>query len=57
MLPFVNTAIVTRTSVTLPADTYFPDLDTNEDWELTETSDVMEHEGIRFKFCTYKRKR
>ena len=57
MLPFVNTAIVTRTEVNLPADTYFPDLETNEEWELSETSDVMEHEGVKFRFCTYKRKR
>ena len=56
MLPFIDTAIVTKTDTLLPADAFFPDLDSDPSWEMSECSEEKEHEGLKFRFCTYKRK-
>lgn len=56
-LPHVDTAVVTKTEVLLPADSFFPDLDKDPDWEISESSEEKEHEGIKFRFLVYKRKK
>ncbi len=57
MLPFCDKAIVTRIdSSAEKSDKFYPDLDEDENWFLAEESEVMEENGIKFKFCTYKRK-
>ena len=57
MLPFCDTAIVTKIdSEAEKSDKFFPDLDEDEEWYLAEESEVKEENGIKFKFCTYKRK-
>ena len=38
------------------ADSFFPDLDRREDWVLDSQSEEKEHEGLRYRFCTYVRK-
>lgn len=57
MLPLCDTAIVTKIDAEAPAsDKFFPNLDEDENWYLAEESEVKEENGIKFKFCTYKRK-
>ncbi|MGN0165787.1 MAG: dihydrofolate reductase [Lachnospiraceae bacterium] len=56
MLPYINTAFVTRIDVCPEADTFFPDLEADPEWELAEQSEEKEYEGITFRFCTYKRR-
>ncbi len=57
MLPLCDTAIVTKIDAEAPAsDKFFPNLDEDEEWYLAEESEVKEENGIKFKFCTYKRK-
>lgn len=57
MLPFCDMAVVTKIDAEAPAsDKFFPNLDENDDWYLAEESEVKEENGIKFKFCTYKRK-
>ena len=48
-------AYVTRMRQTFPADTWFPDLDQDPEWELAEKSEEMEWNGLKFTFCTYER--
>ena len=55
-MPYVDTAYVTRTLTELPADTYFPDLDEDEEWECIWRSEEKEHEGVRYFFAEYRRK-
>jgi len=55
-LPYVDTALVTRMDVTVPADSFFPNLEEDEDFMLFYSSEEKEHEGITYRFCTYKRK-
>lgn len=57
MLPLCDTAIVTKIDAEAPAsDKFFPNLDEDEEWYLAEESEVKEENGIKFKFCTYKRR-
>ena len=35
------------------ADAFFPDLDTDPDWEIAEESEIMEENGFRFQYVDY----
>ena len=55
-LPFCNTAYVTRVeAVSSSADTFFPNLDKNPDWQVIEVSDKMIEGDLTFRFFTYQR--
>ena len=41
---------------TYPADTAFPNLDENPDWELEEKGEIQEEKGVRFSFDVYKKR-
>ena len=57
MLPYCKTAYVTKIHKAYPqADTYFPDLDATDEWEVTEQEGVFSHEDITFSYLTYRRK-
>ena len=51
-----DTALVTKVDKTVPCDAFFFDIDNDPGWTLSEKSPVMEHDGMRFCFCTYTRK-
>ena len=53
-LPYCETALVTKTETALPADAFFPDLDADPQWELTDESEPHEENGVRFRFLTYR---
>ena len=55
MLPFCDTAIITKVHTTTPCDTYFPNLDEDPQWKLTETLMSGEENGIGYEMCVYKR--
>ena len=48
-------AIITKVRKTVPADTFFFNIDKDARWRLANESELMEYEGINFSFCTYKR--
>ena len=56
MLPYCDTAIITKVHVTTPCDTYFPNLDEMEDWYIAETLLSGEENGIAYEMLVYKRK-
>ncbi len=57
MLPYCDMAVVTKIDAEAPAsDKFFPNLDEDESWYLAEESEIKEENGIKFRFCTYKRK-
>jgi len=56
LLPMCDTAYITRIEKAFKADTWFPDLDRHNDWELTDKSETFEYEGIRYSFATYRRR-
>ena len=56
MLPYCDTAYITKVHTTTGCDTYFPDLDGMEDWYLAETMMTGEENGIAFEMLLYRRK-
>lgn len=55
MLPYCDTAYITKVDSESPADKYFPNLDETEEWELTEESPEYEYNGLKYKFTVYKK--
>ena len=57
LLPWCDTAYVTKIDRTFPADCYFPDLEQDPAWERTEESAPLEQDGIVYRYLTYRRKK
>lgn len=57
MLPYCDVAHVTKIEHTYAADTYFPNLDENEDWEITADSDEQVYFDLTYHFLKYERKK
>ena len=55
MLPFCTRAYVTRIDRGFDADTFFPDLSADPEWEIESESEVNTYEGIPYRFFIYKR--
>lgn len=53
-LPYCQKVYVTKVQKTLPADTYFTDLDENPDWRLVEESAVEEEDSVAYSYCLYE---
>ena len=56
MLPLCDRAYVTKVHVKPESDTYFPNLDEDDAWELAEVLQSGEEDGISYEMCLYKRK-
>ena len=56
LLERCDTVYVTKIDAEYPADCWFPDLDENPAWAVTEESEPQEHEGLSFRYVTYQRK-
>lgn len=56
MLPYCDTAYVTKVHTRPESDTYFPNLDEDSDWYLAEILQSGEENGIAYEMCLYKRK-
>lgn len=56
MLPYCQKAIITKVYAVPEADVFFPNLDDDESWELSEVSEEQDFEGLKYKFCTYLKK-
>lgn len=56
MLPYCDTAYVTKVHVAPNSDTYFPNLDQDDAWFLEEVLMSGEENGISYEMCRYKRK-
>ncbi len=56
MLPMCDTAYVTKVHAKPQSDTFFPNLDADPDWILSEVLQSGEENGISFEMCLYRRK-
>ena len=56
MLPLCDRAVVTKVHVAPESDTYFPNLDEDPNWELSEVLQSGEENGIAYEMCIYERK-
>ena len=56
MLDRCDKVFVTKIFSTFEADRYFRNMDEDENFVLTWESDVMEENGLSYKFTLYERK-
>lgn len=55
MLPYCDTAHVTKIDHAYEADTYFPNLDEDEAWEVVAVSEEQTYFDIAYEFVKYQR--
>ena len=55
MLPYCDTAYITKVHAKPESDTFFPDLDTDDQWRLAQVLQAGEENGIGYEMCLYKR--
>ncbi len=52
--PYCDTAYITRIEYKYDADTWFPDLDRKENWEIAEESEEQSYFSLTYRYVTYK---
>lgn len=55
MLPYCDTAYITKIENEREADRHLVNLDEESEWKITYRSPIKEHEGTYFAFLTYKK--
>ena len=56
MLPYCDTAYVTKVHCAPKSDTFFPNLDEDPRWTMAEVLQSGEENGIAYEMCLYRRK-
>lgn len=56
MLPYCDTAYVTKVHAQPESDTFFPNLDEDTQWKLEKILQEGEENGIQYEMCLYKKK-
>lgn len=57
LLPYCDTAHITRIDHAYEADAHFPNLDRDSEWEITADSDEQTYFDIAYTFLKYERKK
>lgn len=57
LLPYCDTAHVTRIYHSYEADSWFPNLDSMEEWELTGDTEEQTYFDLEYRFLRYERKK
>ncbi len=57
LLPYCETAYITKIDHAYEADTFFPNLDEKPDWEMTEESEEQTCFDLEYVFSKYERKK
>ncbi len=55
MLPYADTAYITKVYASKEADSFMPNLDTDDNWVMEPDFEIHEENGLKFAFCTYNR--
>ena len=56
LLPYCDVAHVTKIDFAFEADTHFPNLDEDSEWEITAASDEQTYFDLEYTFVKYERK-
>lgn len=56
LLPYCNTAYITKVNESFDADSFINNFDIDPEWILIEQSEDKFYNGIKYNFCTYQRK-
>ena len=54
LLPWCKKAYVTKMYRDFQGDVFFPDLDEDPDWLVVEEGELLDHEGLNYRFLTYE---
>ena len=55
LLPYCDRAYITKIDHAYHADTYFPNLDEDPEWEMTQISDEQTYFDLEYVFTIYER--
>ena len=55
LFPLMTRVYVTKIDARPESDSFFPDLDRDPEWTVTEEGPEMEEDGIRYRFLTYRK--
>ena len=55
LLPYCDTAYITKVHAAPESDTFFPNLDEDPNWKLNKILQSGEENGIAYEMCLYKR--
>lgn len=55
LLPYCSVAYVTKVQATADADTFFPNLDADPDWQLAQVGEDVQDNGYTINFCEYRK--
>ena len=55
LLPYCDTAYITKVHAAPESDTFFPNLDEDSGWKMTQVLQAGEENGIGYEMCLYKR--
>ena len=55
LLPYCDTAYITKIHHAYDADTYFPNLDEDPQWKMTKVSDEQTYFDLEYEFTVYER--
>ena len=56
LIPYCDTAYITKIDHAYDADTYFPNLDEDPEWEMTKISDEQTYFDLEYVFTIYERR-
>ena len=56
LLPYCDTAHVTKIDFAYEADSYFPNLDEKEEWEITADSEEQTYFDLEYQFLKYEKR-
>lgn len=56
LLPYCDTAYITKVHAKPESDTFFPNLDEDPQWQLEQVLQKGEENGIGYEMCLYKEK-
>ncbi|MBQ3417957.1 MAG: dihydrofolate reductase [Ruminococcus sp.] len=54
LLPYCDTALITKMRFSGDADTFIPNLDELPEWSVKSESEIMDYEGLKFSFVEYR---
>ena len=57
MLPYCDVAHVTKIDFAYEADSHFPNLDEDDEWEITAESGEQTYFDLEYQFVKYERKK
>lgn len=57
LLPYCDEAYITKIDYSYQADAYFPDLDSDPEWECVSVSEEETYWDLEYRFCVYRRRK